>query len=428
MRKNKIIRKQQLRYMLFNFVAFSIIFSLFGIIIFTSIQRSLYSQPDEELQAYQNVINDQRGPMDGNFSGRDQRDGPPLDDRPALPSPRVIEIHWNEDGEIINQEQLGTMLYENYLTDLQLDTNQLGSITNLNLNNTYNFRSLTIADDGSTGAYAQLLINVDAEQNMLERFEMLLIVCSVIFVFLSIMASYILSKKTMQPIINSWNKQVEFVENASHELRTPLTIIKNKLELLLTTPNAKIMEKFENIALTLSETNRLSKLTADLLTLARADSETQLEKEIINFDEFIHEVCDPYKEIAQYQQKHVWFQLECFQTLEVDKERIHQLLVILLDNALKYTTENNSIGIKTSFKDNKAILEISDTGIGISKEGLDHIFERFYREDKARSRENGGMGLGLSIAQWIVTSHHGTISAYQNQPKGTILKIKLPIG
>jgi two-component system, OmpR family, sensor histidine kinase CiaH len=224
----------------------------------------------------------------------------------------------------------------------------------------------------------------------------------------------------MKPIIHSWNKHAEFVENASHELRTPLTIIQNKLELMLTTPH-------EKIALSLSETRRLSKLTTDLLTLARADSsETQLEKKAVHVDSFVKRVCSPYIEIAESQDKHFWLKLNCDSVMIADETRLHQLLVILLDNALKYTGEHDSIGVKTYEEDHKVILEISDTGIGIKEENIPYIFDRFYREDKARTRESGGIGLGLSIAQWIVSAHNGSIKVSANENKGTTFKIKLP--
>ena len=98
----------------------------------------------------------------------------------------------------------------------------------------------------------------------------------------------------------------------------------------------------------------------------------------------------------------------------------------MLDNAIKYTLENGNITIKTYAESGKCVLEVADDGIGISDEGLKHIFERFYREDKARSRQTGGNGLGLSIAHTIVTAHNGTIKIMHNEPKGTKVIIKIP--
>ena len=112
--------------------------------------------------------------------------------------------------------------------------------------------------------------------------------------------------------------------------------------------------------------------------------------------------------------------------IEIDSSKIYQLIIILLDNAIKYTEDGDIIEIRTELKENKCVIEVADTGIGVSDEGLKRIFERFYRENKDRNRETGGSGLGLSIANYIVTAHNGTIKASHNKPKGTVFTIKLP--
>ena len=111
--------------------------------------------------------------------------------------------------------------------------------------------------------------------------------------------------------------------------------------------------------------------------------------------------------------------------INVDANKINQLMIIILDNAIKYTAENDKIEIKTYVKDGKCVIEVADTGIGISEEATKHVFDRFYREDKARSRETGGTGLGLSIAHTIVNLHGGNIKIVPNEPKGTKVIIKI---
>ncbi|TWT01810.1 HAMP domain-containing histidine kinase [Planomicrobium sp. CPCC 101079] len=428
MNRKSVFRKQQLRFMVLNLLAFTVIFAIFGFIIFNQVQGTLFSKTDEEMLNFKEMIaEDPLGEEGIPPKGEEQRDSP--DFRGPDPNPRIIVLDWNENGEIVNEAQIGTLLYENYFQDYTVDTENLNTFTNSTFDETYTFRYLLFEDENPSDevAYTQLLVNIDPEQTIIENFGRLLIVCSLIFIILSISASYYLSKKMMKPIIQSWNKQAEFVENASHELRTPLTIIQNKLELMLMAPQEKIMNKFENIALSLSETRRLSKLTSDLLTLARADSaEMQLSKQTIPVDSFIDKTTAPYKEIAESQDKYLWLDLNSNVNMEADESRIHQLLVILLDNALKYTEERDSVGVKTYLEDQKVVIEVSDTGVGIKEENIPHIFDRFYREDKARSRETGGMGLGLSIAQWIVASHSGTISAVPNKKQGTTFKVKLP--
>lgn len=424
MTEKKLIQRQQLTFMLYNFIAFTLIFSIFGLIIYSQMQFTLYSKTDNDLFAFKRSIEKEGLPP------REARPMSPPGERPPVnmpPNPRMTILTWSKNSELLNRDNR-TGFYQDIFEGMTLQTSV--EPINLVVGGMYHFRSITLNNPipGGDIATIQLLVNVDGEQNVLHNFQTLLILCSVLFILLSLAASFILSRKTMKPIIRSWNKQIEFVENASHELRTPLTIIQNKLELLLTAPYEKIMDKFESIALMLSETRRLSKLTTDLLTLARADSsETQLVKQAFDLDSFIQSVCEPYQELAESQSKHLFVQTGSSRTIEADKSRMHQLLVILLDNAIKYTAENDSIIVKTAADEHKVTLEIRDTGMGISDEGQKQIFSRFYREDKARSREKGGAGLGLSIAQWIVTSHHGTIHASHNSPKGTIIKIKLPI-
>ncbi|WP_019152561.1 sensor histidine kinase [Robertmurraya massiliosenegalensis] len=428
MGKRQIFKRQQINFMILNLIAFTIIFSIFGIIVFSQVQRTLFSQTDEELMRFKEMLEEQavtefRLPSSN-------MNLPPNERLRNEPNPRIIVLNWNSSGKIMNENRMGTLFYESYLQDYQLDTSTVDTITNMSVNDAYNFRYLLFKDvnENDEIAYTQLMINIDAEKTIIEHFGELLIICSSIFIILSISASYFLSKKMMNPIIHSWNKQTEFVENASHELRTPLTIIQNKLELLLTNPHEKIMDKFENIALSLSETRRLTKLTTDLLTLARADaSETELVKTAIMVDDFIEKICEPYIEIAESQNKHFSLNLNTKTTIEADETRLHQLFVILLDNALKYTGHGDYIKIQSSVSDNKIVIDVMDTGVGIKEENKNLIFERFYREDQARSRETGGSGLGLSIAQWIVKKHNGSISASQNHPKGTTFTIKLPI-
>jgi two-component system, OmpR family, sensor histidine kinase CiaH len=174
--------------------------------------------------------------------------------------------------------------------------------------------------------------------------------------------SYVLSRKTLKPIIDSYRKQTEFVQNASHELRTPLTIIQAKQELLLQEPEAKMIDKSEDINIMLKETKRLTKMIKELMMLAMADTnELKISKEKTNIDNLIKDITIPYKEFAEMQDKEILLELNYNREINVDPNKINQLMVILLDNAIKYTSENEKIEIKTFSKDGKCIIEVSDT-------------------------------------------------------------------
>ena len=274
--------------------------------------------------------------------------------------------------------------------------------------------------------YIQLLINVDSENELVSHYLDIILITILTGIIMSMIASYILSKKTLVPIAETLKKQMEFVQNASHELRTPLTIIQAKQELLLQEPDAKIIDKSEEIMLTLNETKRLTKLTKDLMTLARADERNiELKKEKTDLDELIDGLSKPYIEMAELQNKKMTLNLQYNEEAFIDTNKFYQVMVILLDNAIKYTEDGDTIEVATYSKDGKCIIEVKDTGIGISEEAIKYIFDRFYREDKARNRETGGSGLGLSIADVIIKAHNGTIKASHNKPKGTVFTIRL---
>ena len=164
------------------------------------------------------------------------------------------------------------------------------------------------------------------------------------------------------------------------------------------------------------------------MELAKNDSDKlRLNKQMFNLDEELSSLIQVYKDLAENEDKNLNVSFEYKEEINADLNMIKQLVVILLDNSIKYTQSKDSIGIKTYKQDGKAVLEVVDTGIGISNEAIDHIFERFYREEKSRNREKGGMGLGLSIAYNIVNLHKGSIKFDREREKGARVIVKLPI-
>ena len=164
------------------------------------------------------------------------------------------------------------------------------------------------------------------------------------------------------------------------------------------------------------------------MELAKNDSDRlQLTKQVFNLDNELGPLFQMYKDLAENEDKKLTISFDYKEEINADLNMIKQLMVILLDNSIKYTKSEDMIEIKTYKQDGKAVLEVADTGIGISNEAIDHIFERFYREEKSRNREKGGMGLGLSIAYNIVNLHKGTIKFDKNREKGARVVVKLPI-
>ena len=416
--------------MLYNLVAFAFIFTAFGLVVFNQVRVSLYSRLDSELTVSQKTIENL---LQNQTIGSVQRPAPenrPSGDNIIDPrSPRVIPILRDLEGRIINFGSVNDVYYTQYLQFLSFNQENLNKIVSVKIQNQYDFRSLLVFLQTSKNGqmYLQLLINADSENALVQQMSYIIAVSIVLFTALSILASYILSQKAMGPVKKAWQKQVEFVENVSHELRTPLTIIQNSLEILLIAPEQKIISHSETLAMVWNELSRLSRLVTDMLTLARSDSTmTELSPQLFSLDMLVKQVSEPYLELAESQQKEFQLDLNYPGNIRADKSRIHQLLVILFDNALKYTGPSDRIMVHTELKENKACLRVADTGIGISDAAREKIFDRFYREDRARAHDRNGTGLGLSIAAWIVDKHNGVITVKPNKPKGSVFIVKFP--
>jgi len=225
------------------------------------------------------------------------------------------------------------------------------------------------------------------------------------------------------------NARREFVANVSHELRTPLTTIKSYAETLLqgALEDRETLEHFLHVIN--SESDRMTRLVKDLLTLSKLDhGKTALNKSKFLLKQLIEEVIDKLDiSVKNYGHTLTFTATTDIPEIYADKDRIEQVLINILSNAIKYTPEGGKISVYSGKLYNDVYIKIVDNGIGIPKEDLPRLFERFYRVDKARSRERGGTGLGLAIAKEIITAHEGTISIESEQGKGTEVTIKLPI-
>lgn len=427
MNEQERMKKSLIKNMLINFIVFTILFLIFDFIIFNQISNSLYRDTDDELIREQRRYSQVQNKEIIDKPNKQVQLNNIQNNKNNLMSPRIVWIVRNENGEIINSESMGR-IYEEYGDSIEFDKSNLMKTYTMQIDNKYTYRCLNFETTNENGekVYVQFLANVDGETQTLNNLLNMLIIGTGILITISIGASYVLSKRMMDPIYSAYKKQTEFVENASHEIRTPLTIIQAKQELLLQEPDSKILDKSEDINLTLKETKRLTKMIKELMSLARADNnDYKLNREKTDIDKLIKEVTIPYIDFAKVQEKDIVLDLQYGKEIKIDKNKIIELLIILLDNAIKYTEGKDTITIKTYTKDGKCNIEVQDTGVGISDEGLKRVFDRFYREDKARSRATGGTDLGLSIAHTIVTNHKGTIKAMHNEPKGTIILVKI---
>lgn len=219
------------------------------------------------------------------------------------------------------------------------------------------------------------------------------------------------------------NLRREFVANVSHELKTPITSIKGFAETLIegAKNDEQSLEMFLKIIL--KESNRIESLVMDLLDLSHIEQQTELETTYVNLSELAYNTIDNLQNQARYKNITINSEIEKDVIIEAHENKLAQVITNLLSNAINYSLEDNKVIVRVYREDIKVNLEIQDFGIGIDKEDQKHIFERFYRVDKARSRDSGGTGLGLSITKHIVEAHHGTINVDSQPGEGSLFRV-----
>jgi two-component system, OmpR family, phosphate regulon sensor histidine kinase PhoR len=222
----------------------------------------------------------------------------------------------------------------------------------------------------------------------------------------------------------------DFVANVSHELRTPLSILRGYIETLLDNPKTSREELSRILAVMERHSKRLDLLAQDLLTLAQLESANpNLQLGNVDFSELFEEVIRDWEKKLASKQLNVIVEVPPdLPTVRADRVRLEEALYNLLDNAVKYSREHGEIRLMARQRDEEIVLNVSDNGIGISKEDLPRIFERFYRADKARTAENiRGTGLGLAIVKHVAQLHGGRVEAESEINKGTTIRIVLPM-
>jgi len=225
-------------------------------------------------------------------------------------------------------------------------------------------------------------------------------------------------------IENSYETQNRFTSDASHELRTPIAVIQGYINMLDRWGKADGEILDESIEAIKSESHNMKRLTEKLLLLAKADKGIlEMDFQSFELNELINEIS---RETLMIDSSHeITNEINEVKTILADRESLKQAIRIFVDNSVKYTPEGGKISINSYINKKKIYIEIADNGIGISKEDMDNIFNRFYRVDKSRTKESGGHGLGLSIAKWIISQHKGEIEIKSELNKGTVVTLIL---
>ncbi|MBT2668458.1 HAMP domain-containing histidine kinase [Bacillus sp. ISL-4] len=406
-----MFQKTRLQLTLLNSIVFIVLIAILSRTIYFYTENQIYKDVNDSLkQDYRD------------FNNGGMRGGRPQGEFLLGPGPSIIV--WGPDETIIEPR----LSVDNFIkvNESEFYPKRFDEIEEISVNG-QTHRALSTKVDTEYGEMTvQFIRNVDTEKEMLNRLLLILFVGGGIGSLVAVGAGYLLAGRALIPVKKSWDQQQQFVSDASHEIRTPLAVIQSRADLLFQSPNATIEEKAVDISIISKEVRRLNKLVNGLLTLTRTDS-NQMEVKKSNFflDDLLLDIVEQYTDIASFQEKSINSHAPEQVVFHGDKERIHQLLVILVDNAMKFTEEGGEISLSCIKNASSIILTVEDNGKGIPQEDLPLIFNRFYQVEQSRSA-NEGSGLGLSIAQWIVNTHQGNIKVTSEQNERTRFEITFP--
>jgi signal transduction histidine kinase len=259
----------------------------------------------------------------------------------------------------------------------------------------------------------------------LNRLERQLLIASAVAMLLGALVAVLMAHKSLRPIRLAFQRQRDFVADASHELRTPLTLIRTNAEAWLRRNRSMPSAVYAQHAL--DEVDHLTAIVGDLTTLALADArQLRVERNPVELSGIIHDLIDHTAPLAAERNISLRPELNGGIHVQADVGRLRQLFLILMDNALRYTPAGGEVWVEVARRNGRAQVTVADDGPGIAVADLPHIFERFNRADKARTRESGGTGLGLAIAKWIVDAHRGDIEVRSTPGRGTRVSVTLP--
>lgn len=287
----------------------------------------------------------------------------------------------------------------------------------------------SINDPGNNHQTVYVGKDVTALYNGLDKATSIMAILGLLALLIATVVGHILSGKAMIPLRAAYEKQRQFAADASHELRTPLAVVMASADLLESDPSIKSPFLKQVIADVRDEVKKMTKLVSDLLIVARSDNKAlKLKPTKFDLGAVVAQTARLMQPLAE--QKKITLVAEEMpkNMIYADEQKIRQLILILVDNAVKYTPEGGCVTVHfCKAEKGKVAFAVADTGIGIAKEDQDKVFDRFYRVDKARSREMGGNGLGLAIAQEIVNMHRGNISLSSELGKGTTFVVTLRV-
>ena len=409
MNKN-ILKKTRKKLITLNTLVVGVIFIVFTLFIYSYFYNLTYKGVDKELymQYEKTVHNINKGNLEF------KRNVPP---DIML---RGTMVYISKDNKLLKAYPENI---QNYIRPFNLSKNLKEGTTHYKYDE-HSFRQVKMDYNSYT---IEVIKIVDTEEMLLSQLKFVLITSIMLALIAVYFISGFLTNKSLEPIEESWKNQELFVQDASHELRTPLTIIFSKVESIIKRPKNKVADEMNNLVIVMKEVRRLSKLVSDLLKLTKEDAIITINKSKFDIVEMINDILKQYEDIFELQNK----KLKVNYTLKdnniySDKEKLKQIFIIIIDNAMKYTKENDYIQVCLSEEGSNVKIEVKDSGIGIKEEEISLIFNRFYRASSHRETNKEGSGIGLSIAKLLVSNLKGELCVNSKYKKGSTFSIYIP--
>lgn len=407
-----MLKQLRWKFILINMILVTLVLT----IVFAAVLAFSYRRLEmESTQAMERVLRS----GNTNFPKREIGGGkPPNEKEPSKTMTAAFYVELNDDGAVKN------VFGENVTVtnEAALDTIVANVLAQGRPSGTVRGENLRFLIQDNRIAFADRTNEIESLTSLLEA--------SALVGFFGLLAffgiSLFLARWALRPIEKSWRQQRQFVADASHELKTPLTVILANMGIVLSHREETVQSQIKWLEYTQAEASRMKELVGSLLFLAQADDmQEALALSEVNFSDVVWSSVLPFESVAFEQNKTLVSEIANNVVIRGNEDRLRRLTAILLDNAIKYSDECGTITLRLQKAQDKALLTVHNTGAQIPDGQLAHIFERFYRVDGSRTREKGGYGLGLSIAQSIVQSHHGRISV-QSGKQGTIFTVSLP--
>lgn len=334
----------------------------------------------------------------------------------------------SEKGEVLALDSRNIMLREMVETDLdETVTTILERKRNNGIVASQQLRFVRMPLPG-IGTKVALIDRTSETDQVYFQFRVYIVLAFIIIILLLAVSDF-LARRSISPVDEAIRTQQHFIADASHELKTPLTIILANLSIIADHPERTVKESEKWLENTRLEAERMSKLVNEMLFLARSDAAMDMNYNfrLLAFGDVVEEVVVATEALAFERNITLESDLDKSSRVVGDYERLKQVVMILLENATKYVDENGTIRVKlVSTPRRTEVLTITNTGTPIPQKKAEHIFDRFYRAEESRTREQGGYGLGLSIAQNIVRRHNGEITLDHSDETGTCFLVRLP--